>query len=144
MFGRKTRDLIVETVTIVRGLKKDFTRHVDNEDDKIDRLYDAIKECHGDCPESDHISEQASTLGRMELKYDEFFKEHGDVKAAVKAMADKKKTIKDLLKQAGMIIATIGVVTGIVLGILRYQSSKKPSVDTVKIEKMLEKLIDKD
>jgi ABC-type lipoprotein release transport system permease subunit len=80
----------------------------------------------------------------MEKKYDKFFKEHGDVKAAVKAMAEKKKTIKDLFKQAGMIIATIGVVTGIVLGILRYSNSKRPALDTVKIEKMLEKLIDKD
>lgn len=169
MFFQKTRDLIVETATIVKGVKdsqeelqRDFKNHVTNEEKRTVRLYDTIKECHENCSESDrfnkYIKDANGTLKRIEDKYDDKYKEdnltklkvekrHEDytdklqaIKDEVKGMKQAKKTFRQVMADIGKIIGCVVVVAGLIFGIVQYCEARKTKED-VKIEKLLEEII---
>ncbi len=154
MLWRKTRDLIVETVTIVKGIEvrfdtfdTKFEAHIKDEDEKIDSLHKVIVDCHESCPEKEnfdrHTEEQNGTLKRMEKKYDNFFSEHTEVKKIVEAMKTAKKTKKETFVELGRIITIVCLVVGAWFAYMKYCDSKKPASDVSKIEKMLEKLLER-
>lgn len=112
MFFRKTRDVIIETATIVKGLKTDFKSHEDSEGVNIDKLYEfverkvdgirnTIQECHESCPETERFNEhtktQNGTLLRIEKKYDEYHKTSRISTKNLKESMDKRQD--DYLKK---------------------------------------------
>lgn len=162
MLFRKTRDMIVETATIVRGLKTNFKDHGDDNRKDIDGLYKVIKECHESCPEKDRFDEYIKaangTLLRIEKKYDEYHKaakqaktamdkrqddyltKLGDIKDEVKGMKQAKKTFRQIMADIGKVVACLCVIGGLVFGIVRYTDAKKTK-EGMKIEKLLKELI---
>ncbi len=145
MFWRKTRDVVVETYTIVMGLKKDFADHVAEGETKYTNICKIIEDCHESCPETErfnsHTKDQNGTLKRMEKKYDVFFSEHSKVKDAVEAMKTAKKTKKEVFMELGKIVTIVCILLGAYFAYMRYSEAKKP--DNTKIEKMFQELIDK-
>jgi hypothetical protein len=162
MLFRKTRDIIVETATIVKGLKEAFAGHVNDNRTDIDGLYKVIKECHETCPESDrfndYIKDANGTLKRIEEKYDDYHKAAKEAKKAVekrqddylaklqtikdevKGMTQAKKTFRQTMGDIGKFAGYIILIAGFVFGIVRYCEVKKIKED-VKIEKLLKELI---
>lgn len=168
MFWRKTRDILVETHTIVKRVEKNFGEHEKKQDKQVTDLHGLIKDCHEACPEKEnfdkHTNVQNGTLLRMEKKYDTFFREHNvkigkvakkydkeilntnlEMAKVKESVGDMKKTkkgrqeiITDWLKYIGIAC----VITGTLVGVLRYQESKKKAA-SVKIEKMLEQILKK-
>lgn len=142
MFGRKTRDLIVETATIAKGLKKDFKAHEDGEEVKFDKLYTfvdekiesvhtVVRECHETCPETerfnDHVKVQNGTLLRIEKKHDEYYliaktstkklkesmdKRQDDYLKSLAGVKDEVKAIREAKKTTRQVWADIGKVVG--------------------------------
>lgn len=108
MFWRKTRDIVVETFTIVQRVEKNFVDHEKKQDEQVADLHKLIKDC-------------STTVG--------------DIKKAKKC---RKEIIGDWLKYIGIAC----VITGTLVGILRYQASKDKA-ESVKIEKMLEEILKK-
>ncbi len=141
VFGLKTRDMIVEACADVKNMKENYGK----QDEKLNQLYGLIRECHDDCPETQRFNEyseaQNGTLLRMERKYDKFYKEHSEVKTAVEGLTASKKSIKGFLKDIALIIATFGVICGIVLGIMKYNNTKK-SGELVQAETVLKRLLE--
>ncbi len=144
MLFKKTRDIIVETATLVRGVKEsqaglqqDFKDHVAEEDKRDSKLYKVIKECHENCPESErfdkYITDANGTLKRIETKYDDYHDE-------IKGMKQARKTFRQTMADMGKIAACIGVCAGVVFGIIRYTEAKK-TTEGVKIEKLLNEII---
>ncbi len=162
MFWLKTRDIIVETATIVKGLKDDFKGHQEDNREDIDGLYKVIKECHETCPESDrfndYITEANGTLKRIEKKYDAYHKEVKEtklevekrqddylkkletIKDEVKGIKQAKKTFRQIMGDIGKIIGYLILLGGLVVGILKYCEAKK-TTEGVKIEMLLEQII---
>ncbi len=141
MFFGKTRDLLVETVTIVKGIDATVTDHIKNEDKRFDDLHTAVEECRDSCSEASHIETQNGTLGRMEKKYDQFYVEHKEIKKAVQDMKATKKTRKEIISETLKYVTIACVVIGAILGYMRYVDTKKQ--DNAKVEKMLEELLNK-
>lgn len=145
MFWRKTRDIVVETCTIVKGMEKDFKDHVEEGETKYSNICKIIKDCHESCPETErfntHTKDQNGTLKRMEKKIDVFFTEHTEVKNAVEAMKTAKKTKKEVFVELGKIVTIVCILLGAYFTYMRHSEAKKP--DSTKIEKMIQKLIDK-
>ena len=142
MFGRKTRDLIVETATIVKGLKTDFKSHEEAEDAKIDNLYlfvdkkvdsihQTIKDCHESCPETDRFNQytqaQNGTLLRIEKKYDTYHvaaklsasnlkadlgKRQDDYLKKLDGVKEEVKAMREAKKTKRQVWADIGKVVG--------------------------------
>lgn len=166
MWFKKTRDMIIETATIVRGLKGDFKEHGNDNKEDIAGLYKVIKECHESCPEKDrfddYIKEANGTLKRIEDKYDDY---HIDTKKAAKNsrlsmekrqddylaklqtikdevtdMKQAKKTFRQVMADMAKIAACVGVIAGVLFGIVRYTDAKKKTED-VKIEQLLNQII---
>ncbi len=168
MFWRKSRDILVETFTIVQRVELNFVEHEKKQDKQVTDLYQVIKDCHEQCPEKEnfdkHTLAQNGTLLRMEKKYDTFFREHnqkvgkvskkydreilttnlevakvkesvGDIKKAKKC---RREIITDWLKYIGIAC----VITGTLVGVLRYQDGKEKA-ESAKIEKMLEEILKK-
>jgi hypothetical protein len=169
MLFRKTRDIIVETATLIKGVKesqdtmqKDFKNHISAEDEKIDGLYNVIKECHESCSESDrfndYIKEANGTLKRIELKYDNYHQDTKEtklkmdkrqddylaklqtIKDEVKSMVQEKKTFRQVLADGGKILGYIVIIAGLVFGIIRYTEARKARED-IGIEKLLKEII---
>ena len=144
MFFQKTRDIIVETATIVKGVKdsqdvlqKDFKEHVADGERKTANLYKVIKECHEQCPEKqsfdNYVKTQNGTLLRIEKKYDKYHEEVSNIKVA-------KKTFRQIMSDIGKGIGCLCLLGGLVFGIIRYCEAKKTTED-VKIEMLLEEII---
>jgi hypothetical protein len=108
MFWRKTRDIVIETHTIVKRVELNFVEHEKKQDDQVYKLHKLIKDC------KDSV---------------------GDIKKAKKC---RKEIITDWLKYTGVACVIIGTL----FGVLRYQESKK-KFQAVKIEKMLEQILEK-
>jgi hypothetical protein len=169
MLFKKTRDLIVETATLVRGVKdsqntmaKDFKSHIANEDKKIDGLYDAIKECSTSCTQedrfNDYIKDANGTLKRIEKKQeenhkdakktklqlegrqDDYLKKLQSVQDEVRGITSAKKTFRQVMADAGKIVGIVVLLSGLVFGIIQYCEAKKTTED-MKIEKLLDKII---
>jgi hypothetical protein len=169
MLFRKTRDIIVETATLIKGVKdsqeimqKDFKNHQADEDTKIDGLYKVIKDCHETCPESerfnDYITEANGTLKRIETKYDNYHKEskvtklkmekrQDDYMAKLQTIKDEvsgiiqaKKTFRQVMADVGKILGYIVLIGGLIFGIIQYTEAKKARGD-VNIEKLLKEII---
>lgn len=169
MLFRKTRDIIVETATLVKGVSdsqttmaKDFKDHIVSEDKKIDGLYDAIKECSSNCSQedrfNDYITDANGTLKRIEKKQeanhqeakktklqletrqDDYLKKLQTVQDEVKGITSAKKTFRQVMGDAGKIAGIVILLSGLVVGIIRYCEAKKTTED-MKIEKLLEKII---
>jgi hypothetical protein len=150
MFGQRTRDLIVETATIVKRVDKSLYAHNKDNEKKFEGIYDLIKDCHDSCPEKDrfedHTKAQNGTLKRMETKYDTFYKEHQDelsgVKDKVKAMETVKKTKKEILTTWLIYFTITGIILGSTFGYLKYKSNCY-QMENKKIEGLLEKILEK-
>jgi hypothetical protein len=150
MFGQKTRDLIVETATIVKRVDKSLFAHNKDNEKKFEGIYKLIKECTDSCPAEDkfdaHTKAQNGTLLRMERKYDSFYKEHqselGGVKNKVSAMEVQKKTKREVLGSWLIYITIAGIITGSSFAYLRYKASND-RVNNKKIEVMFEKILSK-
>ena len=150
MFGNKTRDLIVETATIVKRVDKSLFAHNKDNEKKFEGIYDLIKECHESCPEKDkfdsHTEAQNGTLRRMEKKYDTFYVEHqkelGGVKERVDAIETTKKTKKEVLCTWLIYFTIAGIITASVFGYLRYKDNCD-KMENKKIEVMLERILEK-
>lgn len=169
MLFRKTRDIIVETATIVKGVKetqetmqKDFKDHIVDEDKRDGKLYKLIRECHDNCPETErfneYIKDANGTLKRIETKYDDYHLEAKETKLSVekrqddylaklqtvkddiKGIKDAKKTFRQIMGDIGKVTGYLILAGGLLFGILRYMEAKK-STEDVKIEKLLEELI---
>ncbi len=162
MFWSKTSATIIETSTIVKGLKEDFIVHSDHNREDIDGLYKVIKECHGSCPEKDrfdgYITEANGTLKRIEEKYDDYHKAADVAKIAVAKRQDdylaKLQTIKDEVSgitqakttirrtwaDAGKVLGYIVIVSGLAFGIIRYCDSQKTK-QAVHIEALLKEIL---
>jgi predicted nuclease with TOPRIM domain len=149
MFWNKTRDLVIETCTIVRGLQRDFKGHVEEGEDKYKKLCKIIKECHESCPETErfntqterfntHTKEQNGTLKRMEEKYDTFFEKQESMEITLTTIQTAKKTKKEIFTDVGKVVIIVCMVLGCYFAYLKHAGPKKP--DMVKIEAMLEKL----
>lgn len=156
------RDIIIETSTIVKGLKDNFTIHSDHNRKDIDGLYKVIKECHESCPEKDrfdgYIKDANGTLKRIEQKYDDYHKAAELVKKAVAKRQDDylaklqtikeevlgitlaKKSVRQTLESAGKTIGYIALVGGLVFGIIRYCDAKKAK-DGIHIETLLNEIL---
>ncbi len=87
MWWRTTRDIVVETITVVKGMRKDFSDHVEKEDLDRDRLFNAISKAHENCPESPHILAQNGTLKDMRKENKDTYEE---VLCVKKSIADFK------------------------------------------------------
>ncbi len=168
MWWSKTRDIVVQTYTIVQKVDKDFVEHEKKQDKQVVELHQLIRECHESCPEKDNFDKYThahnGTLLRMEKKYDTFFREHNvkigkvekkhnreildtnlEVSKVKESIADikttkkcKKEIITEWLKYVALALAIIGTL----VGVLRYQDSRK-KVQSVKIEQMLEQILKK-
>lgn len=129
MFWRKTRDVVVETFTIVQRVELNFVEHEKKQDKQIGGLHDLIRECHGNCPEKENIdnntSEQNGTLKRIEKKYDKFFGEFIKVQKCVNDMKVIKKTKGEILTTWLKYITIVGIISGIIIGYLRYTGVAK-------------------
>jgi hypothetical protein len=168
MLWRKTRDVVVETYTLVKKVDTDFGKHEKKQDKQVGELHKLIKDCKVSCPEKDNFlrytSTQNGTLLRMEKKYDNFFREHNAlitktesklsrkvldtnlevamVKESVNDIKKSKKCRKEIIAEWLKYIAITCVLIGTLVGVLRYQESVK-KVQTVNIEKMLEQILRK-
>ncbi len=168
MFWRATRDILVETHTIVKKVDKSFTEHEKKQDEQVTELHTLIKDCSGTCPEKETFDEYTKTqngiLLRMEKKYDTFFREHkqklgkqskkhdlaildtnldiAKVKESVRDIKKAKKCRREIITDWCKYITITGVILGTLFGFLRYQVSQKKT-ETVKIEKMLEQILKK-
>ncbi len=168
MFWRKSRDILVETFTIVQRVELNFVEHEKKQDKQVADLYQVIKDCHEQCPEKENFDKytlaQNGTLLRMEKKYDTFFREHNQkvgkvskkydreilttnlevakVKESVKDIKKAKKCRREIITDWLKYITVACVIIGTVYGILRYEDSKK-KLETLKIEKMLEQILKK-
>lgn len=150
MFWGTSRDLIVETATILRRVEKNMHIHTTDNEKKFEAINELIKDCHETCPEKDRFDEyaeaQTGTLLRMEKKYDTFFREHSEefglVKNKVSDMYNAKKTRREMLCSWLAYITIIGIIIGSLFGYLKYESTQK-NVSTQQIENMLEKIINK-
>lgn len=169
MLFRKTRDIIVETATLVKGVSdsqatmaSDFKEHIASEDKKIDGLYDAIKECSTSCTQedrfNDYIKDANGTLKRIEKKQeenhkdakktklqlegrqDDYLKKLQSVQDEVKSITSAKKTFRQIMADIGKILGLLLVLGGLVVGIIRYCEAKKTTED-VKIERLLDEII---
>jgi Mg2+ and Co2+ transporter CorA len=169
MFWQKTRDIIVETATIVKGVKEtqdtmqqDFKDHIVDEDKRDSKLYKLIGDCHDNCPETvrfdKYIKDANGTLKRIEEKYDTYHKEAKQtklkvekrqddylkklqtIKDEVRTMCDAKKTFRQIMADIGKVVGVICLIGGLVFGIIRYCEAKKTTED-VEIEKLLKELI---
>ena len=153
MWWSKTRDLVVETCTIVRALDKDFKGHVADGIEKYDKICEIIKECHESCPESEkfqaHTKEQNGTLKRMERKYDTFYSRQDTMETTLEAMKTAKKTKKELFAEIGKIVTVVCFVLGSYFAYQKHSESKRHDHEVEndkKIEVLLENvkmLIDK-
>lgn len=142
MFGRKTRDLIVETATIVRRVDRSLVDHNKDNEEKFKGIHNLIKDCHDSCPEASHIKDQNGTLVRMEKKYDAFYEDHAKIKGTLAGIKTAKKTGREILSTCLIYITIIGIVLGSSFGYLRYKASYDKT-ENKKIEKMLEKILEK-
>lgn len=152
LFWKKTRDLVIETCTIVKGIEAkvdkiedDFKSHVDDGIEKYGAISELIRECSESCPESGnmrkHSEEQQESLSRIEKANNAFYKKHNTIEQTLEAMKTAKKTKKEIFAEAGKIIVIVCLVLGAYFAYCRYQDSKKP--DNTKIEVMLEKILNK-
>lgn len=168
MWWNKTRDIVVQTFTIVQRVEKNFVEHEKKQETQVVRLHELIKDCHESCPEKDnfdqHTTAQNGTLLRMEKKYDTFFREHNakigkvekkndrrildtnlevaKVKELVVDIKKAKKCKKEIITEWLKYITIACCIIAALVGVLRYQDGKK-KVQTVKIEKMLEEILKK-
>jgi hypothetical protein len=146
MWWIKTRDLVVETCTIVKALERDFKSHVLDGVEKYNKLCNIIQDCHESCPESEnfqrHTIEQNGTLKRIEAKYDVFYEKHSKLEQAIDDMRLAKKTKKEVFAEIGKVITIVCIVLGAYFGWQKYCDAKKSETDQ-RIEIMLQKLINK-
>ncbi len=168
MFWRATRDILIETHTIVKTLGKSFTEHEKKQDEQVTELHTLIKDCAGTCPEKETFDEytnaQNGILLRMETKYDNFFTEHkqklgkqskkhdreilntnldiAKVKESIRDIKKAKKCRREIITDWCKYITITGVILGTLFGFLRYQEAQKKA-EAVKIEKMLEQILKK-
>jgi hypothetical protein len=150
MFGQKTRDLIVETATIVKRVEKNLSAHNKDNEKKFEGIHSLIKECTDSCPAEDkfdaHTKAQNGTLLRMEKKYDSFYTEHqkelGGVKNKISAIEVQKKTKKEILSTWLIYFTITGIILGSAFGYLRYKANND-KVNNKKIEVMFEKILSK-
>ncbi len=169
LINSKTRDIIIETSTIVRGVKenqdtiiKDFKAHIEGEDKKNAEFHKVIKECTETCLETERLDEHVKavngSLKRIEQKQEDYHKETKDTKVKletrqddylkklaglsneVKDMKVGKKTIRDFLSDVGKFATVLCVIGGLVFGVIKYCESKKAEED-VKIEKLLNQIV---
>ena len=136
MFWRKSRDILVETFTIVQRVELNFQNHEEKQDKQIGGLHDLIKECHGNCPEKENFDkytkEQNGILKRMENKYDLFFGEFTTVKKCVNDMKVIKKTKGEILTTWVKYLTIVGIISTIIIGYLRYTDTpKKKEAQTI-------------
>jgi predicted RNA-binding protein with RPS1 domain len=152
LFWKKTRDLVIETCTIVKGIEAkvdkiedDFKAHVDDGIERYGAISLLIRECAESCPESGnlkkHSDEQQESLARIEKANNAFYKKHDAIEHTLEAMKTAKKTKKELFAEAGKVIIIVCLVLGAYFAYARYNNAKKP--DNTKIEVMLEKILNK-
>ncbi len=168
MWFRKSRDILVETYTIVQRVDKNFAEHEKKQDKQVTDLHDRIVECHQSCSEKDNFDKytkaQNGTLLRIEKKYDTFFREHNvkigkvakkydrtiletnlevaKVKEVVSNIKTAKKCKREIITDWLKYITIVCVIIGTLYGVLRYQSSQK-AVESSKIAAMLEEILKK-
>lgn len=166
MWWSRSRDILVETFTIVQRVDKNFNEHEKKQDRQVSDLYKLIKDCHESCPETQnfltHTQIQNGTLLRMEKKYDTFFREHNvkigkvekkhdrlileanldlaKVKESITDIKTVKKCRKEIITDWIKYIAITCAILGVCFAFLRYQDSQK-KVQELKIEKMLEEIL---
>jgi hypothetical protein len=170
MLFRKTRDIIIETATLVKGVAvsqstmlEDFKSHIADEEKKIDGLYEVIKKCSEHCSQedrfNDYIKDANGTLKRIEKKQDDnhteakrtklqletrqddYLKKLQIVQDEVKRITTAKKTFREIMGDIGKVAGIIILLSGLVVGIIRYCEAKKTNED-MKIEKLLDKIIE--
>ncbi len=168
MFWRKTRDILVETFTIVQRVELNFVEHEKKQEEQVTDLHQLIKDCHESCPEKDNFDKytqaQNGTLLRIEKKYDTFFREHNakigkvakkheraildtnlnlaKVKESVGDMKKAKKCKKEIIQDWLKYIGIFCVILGTLFAFSRYQDSKEKAASS-KIEKILEEILKK-
>ncbi len=140
MWWKTTRDIVVETITIVKGLRVDFSDHVEKEDSDRDRLFDAINKAHENCPESPHILAQNGTLRDMRTENKETYEEVLRVKKSVNDIKSRKLGRNELFQEAVKVLVIVCMLLGAFYGYSRYVKSQKASDDN-KIEIMLDKIM---
>ncbi len=83
MFWRKTRDIVIETHTIVKRVELNFVEHEKKQDDQVNTLHKLIKDCR------DSV---------------------GDIKKAKKC---RREIITDWIKYIGVACVIIGTLFGV-------------------------------
>ncbi len=166
MWGRKTRDIIIEVCTIVKRGEKTFDRHVAGETELFKEIHGLIQNCASTCSESEHIKAQNGTLKRIEQKYDDHFEaniafrneeqlrqenylesltavadEVSAVSTGLASIKTAKKSVRQMWADIGKIIATIAIILGVVVGIVKYFEAKKMR-ETVKLEMMMKQIME--
>ena len=129
MWWRKSRDILVETFTIVQRVEQNFVTHEKKQDKQISGLHDLIRACHESCPEKEnfdtYVRAQNGTLLRMEKKYDNFFKEFTKVRTTVHDMNTVKKTKGDILTTWVKYTTITALVLGMLYGYLQICDTAK-------------------
>ena len=168
MFWNKSRDILVQTYTIVQKVDKDFAEHEKKQERQVVELHQLIKDCHENCSEKDnfdsYVKTQNGTLLRIEKKYDNFFSEHKQklgkvakkhdrvileqnlkvqkIEEGIKSIKAAKKCRREIITDWLKYISITCLVLGTLFGFLRYQDSQKKA-EQVKIEKMLQEILKK-
>jgi hypothetical protein len=132
MWGLKTRDIIIETAVVVRGLEKSLKAHDDDNDEKFEVIHDLIEKCSEECPAEKrfdkYVKGQNGSLARIE-------KTIGEMKAA-------KKTRKEMLTELVKYVTIATIVIGSFFAYLEYRN-RVAEKDNTKVEKMLEEILNK-
>lgn len=122
MFWRKTRDILVETFTIVQRVDKNFYLHESKQEEQIRDLYALIKECHENCPGNDSVKRLAEaqnrTLLRLETKV-------AEMKEMVLDINTTKASRKEVLIEWIRYLTITGIICGLLFGFTKYQALKK-------------------
>jgi hypothetical protein len=132
MWGRKTRDIIIETAVVVRGLEKSLKAHDDDNDEKFEVIHDLIEKCSESCPAEkrfdNYVKNQNGSLSRIEQTV-------GEMKAA-------KKTRREMLSELIKYVTIAALVIGSFFAYIEYRN-RVAGRDNTKVEQMLEEILNK-
>ncbi len=163
MFYRKTRDVIVETATLVKGIittqdkmQQDIGVHIEDDKAHFEEMGKIIKECTEQCPESKRFNEymaiSSDTLKRIEDKNDVCHKatsesrRHSDKRQddyirKLDALTTEKKTVRQIALDVVKVVTLLVAIGGLVFGIIKYNEHHQAE-DDKKIEGLLNAILD--
>jgi len=137
MLWRRTRDIVIETLTTVKDFKKTFNNHVETEEKQFVEFGDLVESCRDDWEEN----HKAGQL-KLTSKADETHKEVLEIKKCVNEVKNKNRGKRELIFDSVKMVGVICVILGTLYGYSKWSNSREVKQEK-KIEAMLEKLLDK-